>query len=390
MASFLFFISLFVIVYAYIGYPLILLIAMNFRSKESSAGSETDNTFAISIIIAVFNEASSIKQKLENTLALKYGGKQLHEAGVEIIVVSDSSTDETDDIVKSYASQGVTLLCLEERGGKEKAQQKGIEQAGGDILVFTDANAILEEDALENLAQYFHDSDVGAVSSTDVVKASAANEEGESGEGMYVRYEMWLRALESKFQTLVGLSGSCFAVRKELCDDFQTDIPSDFALLLSAIKRGYKGVHGSDVVCSYSAVLTEEQEFSRKVRTVLRGITALFACKEVLWIKDNVSFSWQIISHKLCRWLVPFFFVIATISALYIFGENVVCDLIVMVFILFYALSIIAFFNKEVREKLIFKVPFFFMVTNTAIAKAWLLYFLGQRRVQWSPSRRDS
>jgi hypothetical protein len=145
---------------------------------------------------------------------------------------------------------------------------------------------MLGVDAIERFAAYFEDPMVGAVSSVDKVISSSGQG---SGEGMYVRYEMWLRALESRFLSLVGVSGSCFAVRREICADLRSDIPSDFALLLASRRRGLIGVNAPDVVATYESVADEKAEFGRKVRTVLRGLTTLFACYEVLTRQSTES-----------------------------------------------------------------------------------------------------
>jgi hypothetical protein len=133
---------------------------------------------------------------------------------------------------------------------------------------------------------------------------------------------MWLRALESEFRSVVGLSGSCFAVRRHLCHTMRADIPSDFSLLLEAQQRGLRGVSAPDVLCWYRAVKSEEEEFQRKVRTVLRGITALMVCSSVMDPRRYGSFAWQVASHKLMRWLVPWFMLIATFGSLILADDS--------------------------------------------------------------------
>ena len=226
---------------------------------------------------------------------------------------------------------------------------------------------------------------VGAVSSNDRVESDDAQS---SGEGFYVRYEMWLRSLESEYDSLIGLSGSCFAVRAEVCQDFATDIPSDFALLLEAVKRGLRGVHGEDVIASYKAVRTEQEEFSRKVRTVLRGITALLKRREFLNVTTYGTFAWQLISHKLIRWLVPWFALLAALSGLILALVYPAFHLLALLILTFFVCAAIGYRSERARGTLICKLPLFFVLTNAAIAVAWIKYAQGARSVQWDPSKR--
>lgn len=375
-------VSILAILYAYFGYPICLKIFAN--ANQSSQFSKPEVMPRISIIITVRNEAAILEQKLEATLALEYFGKQ--KQLVQIIVASDASDDGSDEIVKHYATQGVVLIRTQCRGGKEAAQGEAVQFACGELIVFTDAKIELNQDALENVVNYFSDPTVGAVSSLD--RVVHADTQG-SGEGFYIKYEMWLRRLESKFGSLVGVSGSAFAVRRELCESWRADIPSDFSLLLRAQERGLRGVMAEDFIGSYYTVKTEEEEFSRKVRTVLRGMTTLFRCCEVFEVRRYGWFSWQVISHKLCRWLVPWFILFATFGLLGLIGQGTLFTLLGLCMILGYAAAAAAYFKPELRQNPLFKVPLFFLVANAAIFAAWIYYLSGKRSVQWSPSNKE-
>ena len=334
----------------------------------------------MSVIVTVRNESRVIREKLTNTLAMELRGKPAAEAGVQIIVASDASDDDTDATVLEYRDRGVELVRLEVRGGKEEAQKKAVEAARGEIVVFTDAKIRLEKDALERFAEYFTDPLVGAVSSVDRIEGEG------SGEGMYVRYEMYLRSLESDYSTLVGLSGSCFAVRKEIADKLQVDIPSDFALTLETRKAGLSGVHAPEIVGTYQAVASDGAEFKRKVRTVLRGITALFARSEVMNLGRYGTFAWQVISHKLCRWLVPWAFLLGWLFSMMGSGESGLLLLINAGYWIFAILAAAAYLSEEYKQKVWCRLPLFFVVVNAGIAVAWWNYLTGKRTVAWNPS----
>ncbi len=202
----LFWVSMAFVMYTYVGYPLALWLLGKRRSRDV-VGSEIVPT--VSIIIAARNEADKIQRKLDHTLALKYPTERL-----EIIVASDASDDGTDEIVKAYAARGVRLVRAPQRNGKEYVQGLAVAGATGDVIVFTDSATILEPEALRSLVQNFADPTIGAVSTEDCLVDAAGNP---TGEGLYVKYEMWVRRLESRFHSIVGLSGSCFAMRRELC-----------------------------------------------------------------------------------------------------------------------------------------------------------------------------
>ena len=232
--------SLIFIFYAYFGYPLLLALVGIFRRDEIFKGNITP---MVSFIITAYNENKRIKDKIENTLKLNYPKKKL-----EIIVASDCSTDGTDEIVNSYNFCGVRLVRAEERRGKENAQKCAVNAASGEILVFSDVATILRSDAVSNIVKNFNDRTVGCVSSLDKF---IDNDGNVSGEGAYVRYEMFLRSLETKVNTLVGLSGSFFAARREVCRNWATDLQSDFNTLLNSVKLGLRGVSDPESIGYY-------------------------------------------------------------------------------------------------------------------------------------------
>ncbi|MCC6933931.1 MAG: glycosyltransferase [Deltaproteobacteria bacterium] len=378
----IFWFSVLGVFYPYLGYPLILFL-LNKKAKTRVVEASGKAPLSASIIITCRNEEQVIGTKLDNTLSLKFRQGSVQSEGVEVIVASDASEDGTDQIVKEYAQRGVRLIALGERGGKECAQARALESARGEIIIFTDARTRLKDDALEKALKYFDDKQIGAVSSMDVLEGDKL-----SGEGAYVGYEMTLRRIESEFYSLVGLSGSAFAVRKSICQNLDTTIPSDFACLMKTVKCGYRGKLAEDFVCYYGALNSAKAEYKRKVRTVLRGITALFVCREMMNIKRFGVFSWELISHKLCRWLVPWFIAIAALS---LFSLREVAPLYSSFFWIMCAsllLAALGFADKTCARSPICKIPMFFLLSNAAILHAWIKWLSGKRQVSWTPSDR--
>lgn len=377
MAQICFWTSLALIFYAYAGYPLALLIISLFRRRRVLRKPITP---LISFIIPVHNEERRIEEKIENTLHQDYPRDKL-----QIIVASDCSQDKTDEIVGSYASRGILLVRLRERRGKESAQQQALQHATGEILVFSDAATILPRDAVSQMVQNFADPTVGCVSSVDrYIDADGSI----SGEGAYVRYEMFLRHLETQINTLVGLSGSFFAARREVCRNWATDLQSDFNTLLNAVRLGLRGVSDPQTVGYYKTIADERKEYERKIRTVLRGISVFMRSLPMLNPFRYKLFAWQLLSHKLGRWLVPFAMISAFLSNALLAQQS---SLYLASFVLqasFYGIALIGLWTTRFSAPTWLKFPSFLILANLSILRAWYLYLTGERVVAWEPSKR--
>jgi hypothetical protein len=199
---------------------------------------------------------------------------------------------------------------------------------------------------------------------------------------------MWLRDLEATVNSLVGLSGSFFAARKEVCRDFSADMQSDFRTLLNSMKLGLRGVGDSEVIGHYQDVADSSREFDRKIRTVLRGLTVFFKNLEFLNVFRYGFFSYQFFCHKLLRWLVPVLLVSATVSNALLVGGNPLFTCLFALQIGFYCLGLMGFVNGGLAGKVFVKIPLYFITVNLAIAVAWVRYLRGTRMVMWTPSER--
>ena len=375
----LFYIFLLLCSYSYFIYPLILKV-LPARSRGSTPPGGDLDFPALSLIITVHNEEGRIREKLENTLALDYPRDRL-----EIIVASDFSVDATDSIVESYAEQGIRLVRADQRKGKEYAQLCAIHEAKGGILVFSDVATEIPVDALRALAAVFVDERVGALSSED---RFVSNDGRLVGEGAYVKYEMWLRSLESDRAGLIGLSGSFFAARREVCEDWDIYSPSDFNTALNCAKQGLVAVTSPDVVGIYQDVKDPGLEYRRKVRTVIRGLTAIVRHPEVLNPGKMGLFSFQVWSHKIMRWAVPWFMLIFAILTLLLQSRGGIYQAALIAQLLFYGVALLGWLSVRARENAVVRIIFFFVQTNLALAKAVSSFFMGNRMTVWTPSRR--
>lgn len=375
----LFWISAFGIAYSYVLYPITLLIFPKRNIFLPSANSSTDLP-KVSIIITAYNEAARIEKKLDNTLSATYS-KRL----TEIIVASDGSSDTTAEIVGRYAERGVRIVCSHERKGKEHAQLLAIMASTGEILVFTDVGTTIPPESISLLIDGFRNPKVGAISSEDRL---LSREGSIAAEGVYVRYEMWLRKLESSVNSLVGLSGSFFAVRRKICDLWDIHSPSDFTTAVNCVRTGYVAVSDPAVLGYYHDIKDEKKEYYRKVRTIIRGISGLFRHLDVLNPYHFRVFSFQLWSHKVMRWLVPWFLIGLLLSSVIAAPRSALYFAAATTQICFYLIALAALWSRRLRSYALFKVPFFFTQVNAAIAHATIAFLLGRRVLAWEPSRR--
>lgn len=369
--------SILLVFHAYFGYPLTLRMLGVFRRN---AVKKAPIDPPVTLIITACNEERRIKEKLENTIQLDYPKDRL-----QVLIASDGSTDQTNDIVRSYASYGIRLLDFSERRGKENAQKEAVSHATGEIIIFSDVATRIEPHGLKEIVSNFADPTVGCVSSADKVLGRDGKP---CGEGFYVRYEMWLREVESQVNSLVGLSGSFFAARSEVCRDFSGEMQSDFRTVLNSMRLGLRGVSDPDSIGYYQDVADNKREFDRKIRTVLRGLTVFFRNTEFLNPLRYGLFAYQYFCHKLLRWLVPLFLCTA-IAANVVLSFQSLTYLVILIFHLaFYGIAILGWNAKTPPSRAMLKIPLYFVTVNMAIVVAWWRFLSGKRMVMWVPSER--
>lgn len=374
MTIFLFWFFVTMIIYTYFGYPVLLLLAgvpwrVPVKKKDVAPPS-------ISIIIPVHNEEDKIQHKIDNLLSLDYPKDR-----VEIIIVSDASDDSTADIVNQYPSGQVGFHELHTRTGKAGALNHGLELAQAEILVFTDAGIILEKNALRYLVHPFTDPAIGCVSGEDHIP-------GQSGEGLYGRYELMLRNLESRIGSIVGASGCLYAQRRSLCEPFPEGVAPDFFSVLVTIDKGFRAVTEPKATGKMGRVKSVQEEFQRKIRTYLRGMTGLMAFRHLLNPLHNPLFAFVLFSHKVLRWLSGF-------ALLVLFGLNLSLSgyplylFFLLLQIVFYVLALLGKYGSpELQKYFWIRIPFFFCVVNMASIFALAKYIKGHRQEIWTPSQR--
>ena len=367
------------VLYSYFGYP-IMLITIRFLKKQGVGPSAISEHLepSVTMIIPAHNEARNIERKVENSLSLDYGGS------LQVIVISDGSTDNTVDLVRRHEDDNrLTLIVVAERKGKANALNEGLSHANGDIIVFSDASIILERDAIREIVRPFANPEVGCVSGEDRI-------ESKEGEGLYGRYELWLRRLESDVGSIVGVSGCFYAQRSEVVEPFGEGAAPDFLSALDCLESGYRVIANPKAIGYMSAVSGSRREFERKVRTVIRGMTALFSRMRLL---NPFKFPWaafSLFSHKIMRWLVPVFMLALVISNAGLLDQmfyRVTMSLQGLAYILA-AIPIVLPIAGD--RSSVLRISSFFLLVNAAILIAWIRYLLGVRQEIWGPSTRIS
>lgn len=374
----LFWSAAFFLLYTFAGYPALVWFISRWRNRPHLRAQIAPQ---VSIIIPVHNGAHLIADKIRNTLALNYPQDKM-----EIIVACDGSDDRTAEIVLSFSDRGVRLVEIPSRRGKHYAQMVARDASKGEILVFTDAAVALESDALEKIVSNFADPLVGSVSSQDRVEASGQRGIGESA---YVRLEMWLRRLESSVWSLVGLSGSFFAARREVCEQWYPEQSSDFFVALNTVGRGMRAVVDPESLGHMGVVPKATAEFYRKVRTIVHGLDVLFTNARLLNPLRYGFFAWQFTSHKLFRWLLPFAFIVLLISNMFLWNSGLLYRLILSLQVAVYFAGLLGLAFAQSTRLPVIKLASFFLVANLATLLAWLKFCAGERFVIWEPSARN-
>ena len=375
--------SLALCVYTWLGYPAILkVLSLTRRRHRRPAG--VKDWPRISIALPVHNEAAVIADTLEQILAIDYPADRR-----QIVVVSDASTDATDEIVSRYAARGVELLRLPQRRGKTGAENAARPLLTGEIVINTDASVRVDTDAVKHLVAAFADPSVGVASGRDV-SVSNVDERTNVGEQAYVGYDMWVRDLETDVSGIVGASGCLYAIRRELHLQALPDgLSRDFGSALVARERGLRAVSVPAAICYVPRSTSLRREYTRKVRTMARGLRTLWHKRALLSPLRHGSFAWMLWSHKLCRWLVPWALVAITLGlaalaprfwwAAALLGSGAAVLLIA---------GLAWLWPEERPLPRLMALPAYAVTGNIAALQAWVRALGGQGTALWEPTRR--
>lgn len=375
----------FTVLYAYVLYPLTLAVVARLRPARKVFTEMGDEWPSISITIPVYNEARQIDELIESILRLDYPKDRL-----QILMISDASDDGTDDHIRAHAHHGIELLRMPVRGGKTAGENAARPLLRGEIIVNTDASIRIDPAAIKPMIARFRDPQIGLASGRDV-SVSRMDSDLNVGESSYVGYEMWIRSLETNIHSIVGASGCFYAIRQEL---HQEVVPSalsrDFAAALVTRQHGFRGVTVNESVCYVPRVPSLKREYSRKVRTITRGMETLYFKRALLNPFKFGVFSWMLFSHKVSRWVAPWTALLGIIGLFVLAPSNALALIGSAGTLLILALALIGWRWPEGKAiPTFFSMPAFLIAGNVAVLQATIGAMRGELNAVWEPTRRE-
>ncbi len=379
-AVWLFWATLVLSVYTYLGYPVLVGLLARLRPRPHRCAPIEPT---VTLLIPAHNEAVVIAAKLDNALALDYPRDKL-----QIRVLSDGSSDGTDEIVLRYAGRGVELQRIDPRGGKPNAINHGVAAARGEILLLCDANTMFARNALRQLVRHFADPAVGAVTG-DVRLRSRDAIHGE-GEGLFFRLERHLQVSESALWTAIGVDGGMFALRRSLYVANRRDtLIDDFVIAMNVAKTGARVVYDPEALAEEDSALDPGQEMRRRMRTTAGGFQSLFEGRgrprlgqPVLWF--------AYLSHKGLRWLGPLTLALLFAANLAVVAVAPVYAVLLGLQVLFYGLAAIGVRRQQAALPRLLCVPYFFCLTNAASVVGFWRWWRQSQPVTWAQAERHA
>lgn len=378
----LFWLSVVAIVYAYLGYVILLWVLSLLFSRPLNT---RDSVPPVSLVIAAYNEEAVLESKLENALAMKYPPDRL-----EIAVISDGSTDGTNRIIQSWAKRDsrVRAWINPVNQGKDASLIQYVPRLAGDILLFSDANCFYPPELIQTIVRPFADPDIGFVTGSTTY-LSSQEQEDQGGVGLYARLERLTKLLESRIGSCVGADGAVFAIRKDLFSLQSQNEINDLALPLRIVHQGYRGVLEPKADCYEEAATEPDQEFRRQVRITTGTLNTLLHCRGLMNPFRFPFFSFQVLSHKGMKMLSPLFLCLALVSSALMACSDVIG---LILFVLIMAGVAIAFLPGTHSVKrgplaVIRGTIHTFLLTNAAIALGWLGFLRRKSFASWNPER---
>ncbi len=369
-----FWVSLLIIFYTYLGYPFFLWVISLFFSSPVKAKRIIPY---ISFVVVAYNEENYIEDKINNILELDYP-----EDMIEVIIGSDCSTDLTHAIVLKFKSKNVELIIASERMGKVNVLKKIIPQVQGEIVVFSDARQLFKKDALMNLVANFADEQVGCVSGELILTDRGKSAVG-SGMGFYWNYEKFLREKESNIGSMLGATGAIYAIRRKLFVSPPDDtILDDMFIPLKIIEQGFRAIFTKKALAFDKASGSSSVEFRRKVRTLAGNFQVFVQCAN-LFNPFKSKIWWQFFSHKFLR-AFAFVFLLLIFCANFFLRSEEIYNIIFVGQLIFYVLGIFGWGLDKMHKKIkLFTLSYVFCLLNIAAMIGFIVFVFGKQKVVW-------
>lgn len=375
-------------IYTYVGYGIVLRLLVGLkRSREKQREIIEYQEFCpeTTIVIAAYNEAGFIEEKIRNTLELDYPPDKL-----QVVIVTDGSTDNTPDIVRQYSE--VKLLHQPERRGKIAAVHRTMKEVNTPVVIFTDANTYLNPEAIRNIVYHYRNPRVGGVAGEKRIHVEEKDSASGAGEGFYWKYESALKTWDAELYSVVGAAGELFSVRTELYEDIPQDtIIEDFYLTLRIAQKGYRIAYEPNAYALEGPSASIKEELKRKIRIASGGIQAIVRLKALLNIFRYGILSFQYISHRVLRWTVtPLALVLLFFLNILLYNRSEFYQLTFYGQILFYLAALVGYVlaNRSIKIKAFF-IPYYFFIMNYAVFRGIIRYLKGSQSVTWERAQRS-
>jgi biofilm PGA synthesis N-glycosyltransferase PgaC len=384
--QFLFFLSIFLIFYNYAGYAIIVSLFNLFRPRKKGSPPICPLP-SVSFIVAAYNEEDFIEKKILNSLAQDYPAEL-----IEFIFITDGSTDNTASIIRSYP--GIRLLHQPARNGKSMAVNRAVQHASHDILVFSDANTTLNTKAVLEIARHYQDPLIGGVAGEKkVIPPLDVPDEVGSSEGMYWKYESFLKKIDSDFYSVVGAAGELFSVRKQLYHPLPGNvILDDFVASLEVAAKGYRIAYEPKAFAMEGPSFSLKDEQKRKIRISAGGFQAIGLLWRLLLFWRHPRLSFLYISHRVLRWtLSPLCLILAFIANLALCltaADPLKYQLLLACQVIFYGTAIFAAFTPPDRRHGLLKLPYYFVFMNLSVIQGFFRFLKGSQSASWEKARR--
>lgn len=385
----LFVLGMAVTFYSYVGYGLLLWVWLKVRKlfkRRSPQPVATSFTPPVTLIVAAYNEDEFIRQKIENTLSLHYPKTLL-----KIIFITDGSTDRTPAIVQSYPQ--IQLLHSEARKGKVAAMHRAMGFVKTPVVIFSDANTLLNGESIQNIVRHYQNPAVGGVAGEKKIMASAGEAAAGAGEGLYWKYESFLKKLDWQFYTVVGAAGELFSIRTALYE-YPGDhiLLDDFIISLRVCQKGYRVAYEADAFALETASSSIKEEQKRKIRISAGGFQSMYILRDLLNIFKYPLLSFQYISHRVLRWtLCPLFLPLILLcnSILVAAGASSVYTIILAAQLLFYGMALTGWLLSLQNKKVSFLyAPYYFVFINVSLYFGFFRFLKGGQTVLWEKAAR--
>jgi cellulose synthase/poly-beta-1,6-N-acetylglucosamine synthase-like glycosyltransferase len=385
-----FWIALFLVFYTYVGYAILVWFLVKIKSiikpwQEPEIPANEDLP-TCTLAVPGYNEVDFIRAKAENALALKYPKDKL-----KIVFVTDGSNDGTPDVLREI--DGIEVWHRDERKGKIAAMNRAMEMIDSEITVFCDANTMLNETCLLEIAKHYQDPKVGGVSGEKVVLSDDEDNASGAGEGIYWKYESFLKRKDAELHTLVGSAGELFSVRTELFKPVEADsILDDFMISMRLVEQGYKVAYEPKARASETASVNVAEEFKRKVRIAAGGFQSIARLKSLLNFFKYGWASFEYVSHRVMRWAVapfmlPLILLLNVVTVM--LDQNLLFHVLLVLQFGFYGAAILGWVleQRKIKLKILF-VPFYFSMMNYAVLAGFKRHLKGSQSALWEKSKR--